>query len=193
MSFVRSGNAGLPRRRFLGVLLSALAPLAWLAPGTAEAQQPQQPPPSMEIKQIKLTEKHILGFIAADKDMTQLRESMDPDKPDPKMEAQAAAVAKKNGFASLDEYDDVWRNVSMVFFGIDPQTKKFTEPPDQIRKEIEAVKADKSLSEAERKIELEELEAALKSAKPIRFRENIALVTKYFDRLLPVLQAPPRG
>jgi len=56
---------------------------------------------------IKLTEKHIQGFMAASKDMAQLYEGANPDKPDPKVEAQAGVVAKKNGFASLAEYDGV--------------------------------------------------------------------------------------
>jgi len=34
--------------------------------------------------------------------------------------------------------------------------------------------------------ELAELEADLKVAKPIQFRENIALVVKYYDRLAPM-------
>jgi hypothetical protein len=34
--------------------------------------------------------------------------------------AQAAAVAKKNGFASLAEYDDASMNISMIMSGIDP-------------------------------------------------------------------------
>jgi hypothetical protein len=38
--------------------------------------------------------------------VAQLYSSADPDKPDPKVEAQARAVVKKNGFASLDEYDE---------------------------------------------------------------------------------------
>ena len=50
----------------------------------------------------------------------------------------------------------------MIMSGIDPQTKKFTEPPEQIKKEIAALKADKSVPEAEKKQDLEELEAALK-------------------------------
>jgi hypothetical protein len=33
---------------------------------------------------------------------------------------QAAAVAKKNGFASLAEYDDASMNISMIMSGIDP-------------------------------------------------------------------------
>jgi hypothetical protein len=32
------------------------------------------------------------------------------------------------------------------------------------------------------------VEAALKTAKPIQFKENIALVLKYFDQLAPIMQ-----
>ena len=119
--------------------------------------------------------------------MARLYDGADPGKPDPKVDAQAAAVAKKNGFASLAEYDGASMNISMIMFGIDPQTKKFTEPPDQIKKQIAALKIDKSVSEAEKKEELAELEAALKNAKPIQFKENVALVLKYFDKLAPLM------
>jgi hypothetical protein len=76
---------------------------------------------------------------------------------------------------------------------IDPQTKKFTEPTEQIRKEIAALKADKTVPEAEKKNDLTQLEAALKTAKPIQFKENIALVLKYYDKLLPLMQEPGRS
>src|SRR6266699_1038105 len=102
--------------------------------------------------------------------------------------AQAAVIAKKNGFASLAEYDGAWMNISMIMSGIDPQTKKFTEPPNQIKNEIAALKADKSVPEAEKKEGLAQLEAALKNAKPIQFKENIALVLKYFDQLAPLMR-----
>ena len=173
MSLIRN------RRGFLGALFSALLALALLDPGAATAQ---------EVKQIKLTDKHIQSFMSAYKSMAKLYENATPE-PDPKVEAQAEAVAKKNGFASLDEYDDVSFNITMIMYGIDPQTKKFTEPPEQIKKEIAALKADKSISEAEKKEDdLAQLEAALKNAKPIQFKENIALVLKYFDKLAPLMQ-----
>jgi len=76
----------------------------------------------------------------------------------------------------------------MIMSGIDPQTKKFTEPPEQIKQQIDAVKFDKSIPEAEKKEDLEQLGAALKSAKPIQFKENIALVRKYYDRLTELMQ-----
>jgi hypothetical protein len=60
--------------------------------------------------------------------------------------------------------------------------------PEQIKKEIAALKADKSVAEAEKKQELTELEAALKDARPIRFKENIALVLKYYDKLASLMQ-----
>jgi hypothetical protein len=161
------------------VLFLALLALALFDPGAATAQ---------EVKQIKLTEKHIQGFMAASKDMGQLYEGADPDKPDPKMEAQAAAVAKRNGFASLAEYDDASMNISMIMSGIDPQSRKFTEPPEQIKREIVALKADKSVPEMEKREGLAQLEAALRNAKPIQFKENIALVLKYFDKLAPLMQ-----
>jgi hypothetical protein len=131
MSLIRNGYALSTRRGFLGVLFSALLALALFDPGGATAQQ---------VKQIKLTEKHIQGFMAASKDMAQLYEGANPDKPDPKVEAQAGVVAKKNGFASLAEYDGASMNISMIMSGIDPQTKKFTEPPEQIKNEIAALK-----------------------------------------------------
>src|SRR5262249_51578767 len=168
-----------PRRGFLGVLFSALLALAVFAPGAAPAQ---------EVKQIKLTDKHIQGFMAAYEDVARVYDGAESDKPDPKVEAQAAAVAKKYGFASLAQYDDVSMNISMIMSGMDPQTKKFTEPPEQIKNEIAALKADKSVPEVEKKEGLTRLEAALKNSKPIQFKENIALVLKYFDQLVPIMQ-----
>jgi hypothetical protein len=32
------------------------------------------------------------------------------------------------------------------------------------------------------------MEAALKNAKPVQFKENIALVLKHFDQLAPIMQ-----
>jgi hypothetical protein len=163
------------------VVFSVLLAVVLFDPGAATAQ---------EVKQIKLTEKHIQGFMAASKDMAKLYDGADPsaDKPDPKVEAQAGAIAKKSGFASLVEYEDASMNIAMIMYSIDPQTKKFTEPPEQIKKEIAALKGDKSVPEAEKREDLAQLEAALQTAKPVQFKENIALVSKYFEKLAPTMQ-----
>jgi hypothetical protein len=180
MSLIRNGYAVSTRGGFLGVLFSAFSALALFDPGATSAQ---------EVKQIKLTDKHIQSFMAAYEDIAKVYDGAESDKPeDPKVEAQAAAVAKKHGFASLAQYDDVSTNITMIMSGIDPQTKKFTEPPEQIKNEIAALKADKSVPEADKKEGLTQLEAALKNARPIQFKENIALVLKYFDQLASIMQ-----
>ena len=179
MSLIQNGYAVSTCRVFLGVLFSTLLALPLLDPGMASAQQ---------VKQIKLTEKHIQGFMAVSEDVAKLNDDGNPDRPDPILEAQAEAVVKKNGFGSLAEYDDVSINISMIMSGIDPQTKKFTEPPDQIKKEIAALKADKSVPDEQKKEDLAQLEAALRNAKPIQFKENIALVLKYLDKLPSLMQ-----
>ena len=182
MSFIP--NAVPPPRGFLAVVFSMLLAAALLHPGAAAAQ---------EVKQIKLTDKHIQGFVGAAKDMARLYAGANPDQPNPKVEAQAAAVAKKNGFASLDEYDNASMNISMIMAGIDPQTKKFAEPPEQLKKQIADLKADKSVPEAEKKEDLAQLDAALKNAKPIQFKENIALVLKNYDKLAPLMEEQGSG
>jgi hypothetical protein len=177
MSFIP--NAVFPPRGFLAVAFSMLLAAALLHPGATAAQ---------EVKQIKLTEKQIQGFVGASKDMARLYAGANPDQPNPKVEAQAAAVAKKNGFASLDEYDNASMNISMIMAGIDPQTKKFAEPPEQLKKQIADLKADKSVPEAEKKQDLAQLDAALKNAKPVQFKDNIALVLKHYDQLAPLME-----
>jgi hypothetical protein len=143
------------------------------------------------VKQVKLTDKHVEGFIAAQQDMAGVAEKMQgstTDKPDPKIEAELESIAKKHGFASFAEYDDVAGTISMVMAGIDPQTKAFTEPQIAIKKEIEEVTADKSIPDKEKKQMLDELNDALKSAAPIQFPTNIEIVTKYYDKIDAVLQ-----
>jgi hypothetical protein len=178
MSLIRSGYAVSRCWGLLGMLFSALLALPLFHPSVATAQ---------EVKQIKLTEKHVQGFIAVSEDLAKLYDDANPDKPDPKLEAQAEALVKKNGFANLAEYDDVSMNIAMIMSGIDPQTRKFTEPPEQIKRQIDAIRSDKSVPEGEKKEDLAQFGTALKNAKPVQFKENIGLVLKYFDKLAELM------
>src|SRR5262245_65817679 len=110
------------RRGFLGALFSAFLALALFDPGTATAQE--------VVKQIKLTDKHIQDFMAAYEDIAKVYDGAESDKPDPKLEAQAEAVAKKHGFSSLAQYDAVSMNITMIISGIDLQTKRLPEPTE---------------------------------------------------------------
>src|SRR5262249_46518005 len=87
-----------------------------------------------------------------------------------------------------------WINISMIMSGIDPQTKKFTEPPEQIKREIAALKANKSIPEADKKEDLAQLEAELKNTKR---RRPPCLTSKFYPSLIMVrdqecLHHPPR-
>lgn len=170
-------------QQMLRLMIAALVAVA-LAPlsGPALAQG--------AVKQIPLTDKHIEGFINAQKDMAQVAEKMqgNSDKPDPKVQAELESISKKHGFASFQEYDDVAANISMVMAGIDPQSRDFTEPKVAIQKEIDEVKGDTTIPEKEKKQMLEELAEALKSAQPIQHPANIELVKKYWEKIDAVLQ-----
>lgn len=169
-------------RTGIGALAVALALAFAAAPAVAASDV---------IQQILLTDKMIEGFIASQKDMAKVAEKLQGtpnDKPDPKIQGELEGVAKQHGFKDFAEYDDVAANISMIMAGIDPQNGSFTDPVEAIKKEIEEVKADKSIKEPDRKTMLEELTEALKVTQPIKFQENIALVKKYREKIDAVLQ-----
>lgn len=155
-----------------------LAFMAFL-PGVANA----------EVKQIRLTEKQIQAFISAQKEMAAIAEKMpSDDKPDPKIQAQLEATAKKHGFTNFAEYDDVAANISMIMAGIDTETKKFTDPRVVLQKELAEVTADPTIPPAEKKKMIDELNEQLKISESIKYPSNIDLVLKYYDKLDAELQ-----
>ena len=93
--------------------------------------------------------------------------------------AQIDAVAKKNGFASYDEYNDVTDNIGLVMPGIDPATKKYVGNEAVIKAQIAQIQADKKMSAKDKKEALADLNDALKNPAPaIQNKGNIDLVTK---------------
>jgi hypothetical protein len=181
-----------------------LAAAAYSGPAFAQAK-PQQPAPAKQaappkqaaapapapLKQVELTEKQIESLLAAQKEMDAVTDKLPEgaaDKPDPKLEAQLEAIARKNGFADMNEYSAVYDNVSLVMSGIDPKTKVFTEPPEALKKQIAAVQADAKIPAKDKKAILDDMNGALKALEPVKFPGNVTLVTKYYDKLGPLLQ-----
>ena len=144
----------------------------------------------LEFKQIKLTDDHIKSFIAAQNDVNKIADKLqnDSEEPDDKMLAELEAIAKKNGFASLDEFDQIGANISMVMAGIDPETGDYSDPVESIKKEIEEVKADKSIPANEKKQILEELEESQQLTLALEHPENIQIVKKYRAEIDKALQ-----
>jgi hypothetical protein len=160
------------------------------APAPAAKQQAAPPPEPAPMKQIALTEKQIEGVLAAAKDVDAITAKIpDNAKPDPKVDAQLDAVAKKNGFAGYAEYNDVTDNINMVMSGFDPATKQYVGAEAVLKAQIAAVQADKKMPAKDKKAALAEMNAALKTPAPvIENKGNIDLVTKYYDKLADALQ-----
>jgi hypothetical protein len=109
-------------------------------------------------------------------------------KPDAKITAQLEGVAKKNGFASYDDYNNVIDNISLVLAGFDPATKKYIGTDAVIKAQIAQVQADKKMSAKDKKEALADLNEALKQPEqPIQNKGNIDLVAKYYDKLAAVM------
>jgi hypothetical protein len=161
------------------------APPKQMAPAQA-APPPAQPP---AVKQMALTDKQIEGVLTAQKDMDAIAAKLpDNAKPDPKVTAQLEGVAKKNGFAGYDEYNNVIDNISIVLAGFDPATRKYVGTDAVIKAQMAQVQADRKMPPKDKKQALADLNEALKSpAPPIENKGNIDLVAKYYDKLADAL------
>ena len=185
--FVRAAAAALSI-----ACLAAMMAIASAGDAQAQAKQaPKQTAPaqSLAIKQMPLTDKQIEGVLTAQHEMDMLSANMPENaKPDPKTAAQLDGVAKKNGFASYDEYSNVVDNITIVLAGFDYETKKYVGNEAVIKAQIAEVRADNKMSAKDKKKALADLNDALKSpAAPIENKGNIELVAKYYDKLADVL------
>jgi hypothetical protein len=174
----------------LAVALTALShssALAQAKQAPANQMAPAQAAPAQapQIKQIALTDKQVEAVLAAAKEMDPITEKIPENaKPDPKITAQLEAIAKKSGFASFDEYNNVVDNISLVLGGFDPATKKYVGSDAVLKAQIAQVQADKKMSAKDKKEALADLNEALKYPAPaIENKGNIDLVTKYYDKL----------
>jgi hypothetical protein len=170
------------RAPIAALTLLVLAVSAGAAFAQAQQAAPQDPP---QLKQIALNDKQVQNLLAAQKDMDAITTKLPEGttEPDAKVQAELDAAAKKNGFASYDEYGEVLDNVSLVLSGIDPKTKAFSEPPVMVKKQIAEVTADKKMSAEAKKATLADLNAALKFTSNVQYPDNVKIVTKYYDQL----------
>ena len=155
------------------------------APAQA-APAPGQPP---QLKQIALTEKQIQGVLSAQKDFDAVMAKLPQDAaPDAKAVTLLDGVARKNGFASYDDYNNVMDNIALVLSGFDPATKKYVGSDAVIKEQIAQVQADTKMSAKDKKQALDDLNTALKSPAPaIQNKGNIDLVGKYYDKLVALM------
>jgi hypothetical protein len=163
--------------------------------GAVFAQAKQEPAPAPVqapvLKQVALTDKQIDGVLAAQRDMDAITAKLPENTaPDQKVMGQLEAVAKKYGFASYDDYNNVVDNISLVLGGFDPATKKYVGQEAVLKAQIAELQSDKKMSAKDKKEALDELNQALKTPAPtIENKGNIDLIGKYYDKLVAALGA----
>src|SRR3990170_1966272 len=145
---------------------------------------------AQEVKQIKLTEDQVKHFIAAQADLATMASKIQAagEKPDPALQAELEGIAKKHGFNDFAELDDVAANISIVMAGLDTQTGNFVDPVEALQKELEDVKKDESIPEADKKQLVDELTEAIKTTPPLQNKENIDVVKTHRAEIEKALQ-----
>jgi hypothetical protein len=178
-------------RSLFAASVSALLAGTALVPGSALAQAPAQAPAHAAApepgKAIALTQGQIDGLLVAQPELARLPGAA-PDESDPKAEAQAQveaeAIVKRNGFASLEEFQDASDTVDAVLGGIDPETTRYVGATPLLKKQLAALQADKAMPAKEKAEAVKEIEAALAAGEPEKpSPANITLVTRNYARL----------
>ena len=145
---------------------------------------------AQEIKQIKLTEPQVAGFVASQKDLAAIASKIQAagEKPDAALQAELETIAKAHGFGSFSELDDVAANISIVMAGLDPQTGVFTDPIEALKKELADVQGDASIPDADKKQLVSELEEAIKTTPTLQNKENVEIVKAHRAEIEKSLQ-----
>ena len=166
------------------------APAPAAAAPAAPAAAPVAAAPAPEVKQMKLSEAQVKNFIGAQPDLAAIASKIQAagDKPDPALQTELEGIAKKHGFADFTELDDVAANISIVMAGLDSQTGTFTDPVEALQKELEDVKKDASIPDADKKQLVDELSEAIKTTPPLQNKENIDIVKKNRAEIEKALQ-----
>ncbi len=152
---------------------------------------PQSTPArAQEFKQIELNDKLVVSFIAAQKDFQPLSSKLaeGSDKPDEALTKELEEIAKKNGFASFAEFEDVGANITLVLDGLDRKTGAYTDPVEKMKKELEEIKADTTIPADDKKLAVDDLTEEIKQSEPLKFKGNIDVVKahiKEIEELIP--------
>lgn len=154
---------------------------------------------AQEIKQMQLNDKQVESFIAAQKDFAPLASKLleGGEKPSDNLIGELEAVAKKHGFATFAEYEDVGANISIVLEGLDRKSGEYVDPVEKMKKELDDIKADTSIPEEDKKLAIDDLNLEIAAAQPLKFKENVEVVKKHRDAIEKLIpeegEAPADG
>ncbi|MDX2308519.1 MAG: hypothetical protein NW216_09795 [Hyphomicrobium sp.] len=182
---VASMNATNPARQHsMSRLLTVAAAsvLFALVPPSGPAQAENAEQPAVEaLRQVPLTDQQVAGFIAAQKDLQPLSNKLleGGEKPDDALLNELEEIAKKHGFKSFAEMEEVGANISIVLDGLDRTTGTYTDPIEKMKAELESIKGDTTISDADKKLVIDDLNIEIAAAKPLAHPGNIDVVKKH--------------
>jgi len=141
--------------------------------------------PYGDLQQVELNQDQIANYIDALGDMSAAMGDAPADaaEPDDKTMTKLEGIAKKHGFKDFDDYNNVAGNIALVLDGVDPDSKAYVGSEKMIERAIAELKSDKQMSQADRRSALADLEARRKSATQVKYKANIDLVLKNYDKL----------
>ena len=165
-------------------------PAQSVTPQTSQSATPQSSAADDgdALAQIKLSARMLDQFIGCQTTIKPLMDQVpeDQEEPDAKTLADLDKTAKACGFKDFAGYQSVGNSIIVVLDGFDPDTKNYVGKELLIKSAIDEVKKDTTMKASERKAALRELNAELAEVQPVEFTENIALIAKYYDRLIPL-------
>ncbi|HKZ95925.1 MAG TPA: hypothetical protein VJ045_02985 [Hyphomicrobiaceae bacterium] len=166
-------------RQYAALVLSLFAALAMCAGARAQ-----------DLKQMQLTDKQVASFIEAQKDFAPLSGKLleAGEKPDDALVKQLEDIAKKHGFASFTEFEDVGANITIVLDGLDRKTGAYTDPIEKMKQELEEIKGDESIPAEDKKLAIDDLTQEIAAAQPLKHRENVDVVKQHIaelEKLMP--------
>jgi hypothetical protein len=175
-------------RKLLAVVLlsAAAAVISGVVPASQAFAQPAAGAPVDALAQMELTDPLIQQYIDAQADLEAVMSQagdQQSDQPDPKIMAKLEDVAKKHKFSNFGQFDIVSGNIALVLEGVDPKTKKYIGAEAELKQEIAALQANSKIPAADKKEELAGLNEEIKAITPVKFKVNIDLVLKYYDKL----------
>ncbi len=140
---------------------------------------------AQEFKQIELTDKMVTSFIAAQKDFAPLAGKLAEggDSPDAALTKELEDIAKKHGFASFAEFEDVGANITLILDGLDRSSGTYTDPVEKMKKELEDIKGDATIPAEDKKLAVDDLTQEIAAAQPLQHKGNIDVVKKHISEI----------
>ncbi len=98
------------------------------------------------------------------------------DKPNDALLGELETIAKKHGFASFAEFEDVGANITLVLDGLDRNSGQYTDPIDKMKAELADIEKDSTIPDEDKKLAIDDLKQEIAVAKPLEFKGNVEVV-----------------